>query len=93
MRSVPLRVAIGIMVNEEEGWARIGGGPVDAVKDKSNAYVVIVPGDLTGKELFKRVLRSLAEKVSKEVRESILELSVEAIREYIPYNKGTIAKL
>jgi predicted ribosome quality control (RQC) complex YloA/Tae2 family protein len=93
MRSVPLRVAIGIMVNEEEGWARIGGGPVDAVKDKANAYVVIVPGDLTGKELFKRVLRSLAEKVSKEVRESILELSVEAIREYIPYNKGTVAKL
>jgi predicted ribosome quality control (RQC) complex YloA/Tae2 family protein len=93
MRSVPLRVAIGVMVNEEEGLARIGGGPVDAVKAKANAYVVIVPGDLTGKELFKRVLRVLAEKVSKEVRESILELSVEAIREYIPYNKGTITKL
>ncbi len=93
MRNVPLRVAIGVAVNEEEGWIRIGGGPVDAVKAKADAYVIVVPGDLTGKELFKRVLRVLAGKVSKEVREAILELSVEAIREYIPYGKGMIREL
>jgi predicted ribosome quality control (RQC) complex YloA/Tae2 family protein len=90
MRNVPLRIAIGVSVNEEEGWARIGGGPVDAVKAKADAYVIVVPGDFAGKDLFKHVLRSLAGKVSKEVCEAILELSVEAIREYIPYGKGTV---
>jgi predicted ribosome quality control (RQC) complex YloA/Tae2 family protein len=92
MRNVPLRIAIGVAVNEEEGLIRIGGGPVDAVKAKTDAYVIVVPGDLTGKELFRRVLRVLAEKVSKEVRETIVEMSVEEIREFIPYNKGTIFK-
>jgi predicted ribosome quality control (RQC) complex YloA/Tae2 family protein len=90
MRNVPLRIAIGVVVNEEEGLVRIGGGPVDAVKAKANAYVIIVPGDLAGKELFKHVLRSLTGKVSKEVREVISESSVEAIREHIPYGKGMI---
>ena len=88
MRNVLLRIAVGVSVNEEEGWCRIGGGPVDAVKAKTNAYVVVVPGDFAGKELFKHVLKSLAEKVSKDVREAILKLSVEAIREYIPYSEG-----
>jgi len=92
MRNVPLRIAIGVAVNEEEGWARIGGGPLDAVEAKTDAYVVVKPGDLAGKELFRRVLRSLAGKVSKEVREAISELSIEAIREYVPYGKGMIAE-
>jgi predicted ribosome quality control (RQC) complex YloA/Tae2 family protein len=91
MRNVPLRVAIGVSVNEEEGWTRIGGGPVDAVKTKSDVYVVVVPGDLAGKELFRQILRSLAGKVSKEAREAILKLSVEAIREYVPYSKGRMS--
>jgi len=46
--------------------------------------------DLIGKELFRRVLKVLAGKVSKEVGEAILELSVEAIREYIHYGKGAV---
>jgi predicted ribosome quality control (RQC) complex YloA/Tae2 family protein len=93
LRNVPLRIAIGITVNKEENLARIGGGPVDAVKAKANAYVIVVPGDLEGKTLFKNILHSLARKVSKEVRETILELPVEAIREYVPYGKGMITQL
>ncbi|MGD0496726.1 MAG: ribosome rescue protein RqcH [Candidatus Bathyarchaeia archaeon] len=92
MRGVPLRVAVGVALDEGTGVARIGGGPVEAVKAKTNVYVVIVPGDLSGKELFKRVLRSLAEKVSKELREAILTLSVESVREFIPFGKGTVLK-
>jgi hypothetical protein len=38
--------------------------------------------------MFRQILRSLAGKVSKETREAILKLSVEAIREYVPYSKG-----
>jgi hypothetical protein len=90
MRNVPLRIAIGVAVNEEEGWVRVGGGPLGAVEAKTDAYVVVKPGDFAGKELFGRVLRSLAGKVSKQVREAISQSSIEAIREYVPYGKGMI---
>jgi predicted ribosome quality control (RQC) complex YloA/Tae2 family protein len=92
MRGVPLRIAVGVALDEETGVGRIGGGPVEAVKAKTTAHVVIVPGDLSGKELFKRVLRSLAGKVSKDLREAILSLSVESAREFIPFGKGTVLK-
>lgn len=89
MRNVPLRIAIGFVVNEE-GKIHIVGGPVDAVKAKADAYIVVVPGDGAGKELFRRVLKALAGKVSRKLHNFILELSVEAVREYIPYGKGII---
>ena len=90
MRRVQLRTAIGVAFDEETSAARIGGGPVEAVKAKTNVYVVIVPGDMSGKELFKRVLKDLARKVSKELREAIMSLSVEAVREFIPFSKGIV---
>ncbi|NWF86424.1 fibronectin-binding domain-containing protein [Candidatus Bathyarchaeota archaeon] len=92
MRNVPLRIAIGITVNEEEGVIRIGGGPVDAVKTKADAYVVVAPGDQSGKELLKHVLRVLAAKIPKEHGETVLKVSIEQIREFIPYNKGRIVE-
>ena len=44
-RSVPLKVAVGIIVNEETCFV---GGPVDAVKAKTKAYIVLAPGDSHG---------------------------------------------
>jgi hypothetical protein len=90
MRRVPLRIAVGVAFVDGSGAAKIGGGPVDSVKTNANAYLVIVPGDLDGKDLFKRVLRSLGEKVSKDLRKAILSTSIEAIREFIPFAKGAI---
>jgi len=90
IRGVPLRTALGIAVDEEMGVVRIGGGPVDSVKAKTNAFVVIVPGNDEGKQLFKHILKALVEKTSKELREAILELSTENIREFVPYGKGAI---
>ena len=48
MRNIPLRVAVGIIVGEETSFV---GGPVDAVKAKTKAYVVIVPGDINGQRV------------------------------------------
>ncbi len=45
IRGVPLKVAVGIIVDEETGFV---GGPVDAVKAKTKAYVVLVAGRLRG---------------------------------------------
>ena len=90
MRGVPLRLAIGVASDEEKGLARIGGGPVEAVKAKSDVFVIMVPGDLMGKELFKRILKALAGRVSKDLRQAILNLSIEKIREFVPYGKGLV---
>ena len=88
-RNTPLRVAVGITVNEEAAFV---GGPVDAVKAKTKAYIVILPGDYQGKELLKMTMRSLVLKLSKEQREKAGKTSIEQIREFVPYTKGAISQ-
>lgn len=89
MRGAKLELSIGVVL-EAKGSIQFVGGPVGAVKAKTEAYVTVVPGDLSGKELLKLVLRVLASKVSKEAREKISKASIEVIREYIPFSKGRI---
>ena len=86
-RSVPLKTAVGIIVNEKTCFV---GGPVDAVKAKTKVYVVLAPGDTKGKELLKQILKSLMLKLPKEQRENAGKTSIEQIRDFVPYTKGVI---
>jgi len=88
MRGTPLRLAIGIVEDQEK--LRFIGGPVDSVKLKSKVYVILVPGDLLGKDLLKQALRSLTLKLPKDQREKLAKTSIESIREFIPYTKARI---
>jgi predicted ribosome quality control (RQC) complex YloA/Tae2 family protein len=90
MRGVPLRMAVGVV--EAEGQMELAGGPVDAVKARAKVHVVLVPGDVMGKDILKQVLRSLAVKLPKEVRERTAQASIEEIREFVPYTKGRITE-
>jgi predicted ribosome quality control (RQC) complex YloA/Tae2 family protein len=90
MRNTPLRIAIGSLIDEKMGEIEFVGGPVDAVKAKTKNYVIIVPGDTEVKELFKQILKKLAEKTPKEIRGKIQKASFEEIRELIPYGKGRL---
>ncbi|MEM2971789.1 MAG: ribosome rescue protein RqcH [Candidatus Bathyarchaeia archaeon] len=89
MRSVPLKVAVGV-VAEENDKIRFIGGPLDTVKTKTKAYVTIAPGEKSGKELLKQILKAIAEKMPKEQREKVLKASIEEIREFIPYVRGRV---
>jgi predicted ribosome quality control (RQC) complex YloA/Tae2 family protein len=89
MRGVSLKVAVGVVV-EEDGKVMFVGGPVDAVITKTKAYVVVVPGDSKGKAFFKRILKILAGKIPEEHGEKVLKPSVENIRRFIPYSKGRV---
>jgi predicted ribosome quality control (RQC) complex YloA/Tae2 family protein len=89
MRSVPLKLAIGVVGN---GKASFIGGPVEAVKAKTKAYVTIMPGDLAGKEFLKQILQALMVKLPKEQREKAGKTAVEQVREFVPYTKGTLIK-
>jgi hypothetical protein len=86
-RNTPLRIAVGIVVGEETSFV---GGPVEAVKAKTKTYLIILPGDLAGKELLKQTLKSLMLKLPKDQREKAGKTSIEQIREFVPYTKGTI---
>lgn len=88
MRSTPLQVAVGI--SEKNGELRFFGGAVDAVKAKAKAFLVLVPGDQTGKDLLRKVLKELTSKLPKEQHEKLGKVSIEDIREFIPYVKGRI---
>ncbi len=88
-RNMPLRTAIGIIIDDETSFV---GGSIDAVKAKTKTYVILLPGDTQGKELLKQILKSLMFKLSKEQREKAGKTSIEQIREFVPYTKGVIQK-
>jgi predicted ribosome quality control (RQC) complex YloA/Tae2 family protein len=88
LRGVPLRIALGV-VFENDALSFVGG-PVNVVKTETKTYVIIEPGDVSGKELFRRVFGVLAEKMPKELRKKILKASSEEIRKFIPFSKGRI---
>jgi predicted ribosome quality control (RQC) complex YloA/Tae2 family protein len=90
MRGTSLKLAIGVLFDEATGEPSFIGGAVDAVKAKTNTYVTVIPGDTSGKELLRQVLKVLATKTSKEKREKVLKTSIETIRDFIPYVKGRI---
>jgi len=89
MRSVPLKLAIGVVGN---GKVSFIGGPVEAVNAKTKAYVTIMPGDLSGKEFLKQILQALMVKLPKEQREKAGKASIEQVREFVPYTKGVVVK-
>jgi predicted ribosome quality control (RQC) complex YloA/Tae2 family protein len=87
-RGTVLRLGIGIVEDEK---TEITGGPVDAVKAKAKAYIIIVPGDNSGKDFLKTILQSLITNLPKEKRDKMRKISIEAIRELVPYTRGRIA--
>ncbi|MGQ9551420.1 MAG: ribosome rescue protein RqcH [Candidatus Bathycorpusculaceae bacterium] len=89
MRNVPLKVAIGV-VEEENGSIKFVGGPAENVKTKTRIHVTIAPGEREGKTLLREVLKNLAAGIPKPLREKVQKASIETIREFIPYAKGRI---
>jgi predicted ribosome quality control (RQC) complex YloA/Tae2 family protein len=89
MRGVPLQLAVGVVGGEK---VRFVGGPLEAVKAKTKAYIILVPGDVVGKKFLSQILQALKVKLPKEQRDTIKKVSLEQIRELVPYTKGRIAK-
>jgi predicted ribosome quality control (RQC) complex YloA/Tae2 family protein len=89
MRNVPLKLAIGVVEDEE---TRFVGGAVEAVQAQTKNYVTLVPGDAMGKEFLNQILQALALKLPKERREKVAKASIELIRELVPYTKGILVK-
>ena len=87
MRGTSLRLAVGLTEGEEPYFV---GGPVDAVRAQTKIYVFIVPGDATGKDMLKQILRSLTLRLPKDQRDKMGKTSIESVREFVPYTKARI---
>jgi predicted ribosome quality control (RQC) complex YloA/Tae2 family protein len=90
LRNIPLRVAVGVLLNQETKELTIIGGAVEAVKAKTNIYAILVPGRDRGKPLLLKVLAALAEKAPKSERERLSKVNPEVLRGLIPYTCGSI---
>jgi predicted ribosome quality control (RQC) complex YloA/Tae2 family protein len=86
IRGVPLRVAIGVTIGENE--IRIVGGPVAAIAHKTDVYVEIAPGELKSSQLAKQIRHQLSTKVTEDLEKSIAKIPLEEIQRFIPSGRG-----
>jgi predicted ribosome quality control (RQC) complex YloA/Tae2 family protein len=89
VRSVPLKVAVGVTVKEDH--MVVIGGPPPAIAKQTDICVEVVPGEMKSNELAKRIRQRLAEKASDELAAKILEIPVENIQRFIPLGRGRTA--
>jgi len=90
VRNVPLRVAVGIVMKENQ--VVVVGGPTEAIRKQTEVCVEVVPGQQTSSELAKHIRKLLTEKAFKEWRKQVSEISLEEVQRFIPSGKGAIAQ-
>lgn len=88
LRKVPLGVAVGVMMVEEQPV--VVGGPVDAVSKQTSAYVEIVPGEQSSHRLAEQIRHLLAERVPRALQKGVFEIPIDEIQGFIPLGKGAV---
>jgi predicted ribosome quality control (RQC) complex YloA/Tae2 family protein len=88
VRKTPLRLAIGTSTKTTP--LALIGGPKDAVRNETDVYVEIAPGDYSSRELAGKIKQTLSRNASGELREAIAKISLEQIQALIPFGKGSI---
>jgi predicted ribosome quality control (RQC) complex YloA/Tae2 family protein len=86
IRGVPLQIAIGVKIGEEE--TRIIGGPMDAIAHQTKFYVEIVPGEKKSSQLAKKIKHLLSTKVTEDLKTSITAIPLEEFQRFIPSGRG-----
>jgi hypothetical protein len=90
VRNVPLRIAIGIKIGEDE--IIVVGGPVDAIAHQTKFFMELVPGEQKSSQLAKKVRHSLSKKVSEDLARTVTGIPLEEFQRVIPLGRGKIAQ-
>ena len=90
VRGVPLRVAVGVKIGEEE--TLVIGGPVDAIANQTKVYVEVVSGEQKSSQLAKKIRHQLSRKVSEELARTVTAIPLEDFQRVIPLGRGKIAQ-
>ena len=91
LRKTPLQLAIGI--DHKTTPISVIGGPLEAVKSKTDISAEIIPGDSSSGELAKKVLQTLRRKAPKEMGERVSKIPLAEVQVFIPYGKGELRNL
>ncbi|HDQ06856.1 MAG TPA: fibronectin-binding domain-containing protein [Candidatus Bathyarchaeota archaeon] len=86
VRGVPLKVAIGVKIEDDE--MMVAGGPVDAIANQTEVYVEIVPGDQKSSQLAKQIRHQLSTKVPEDLKRSVTQIPIEEFQRFIPLGRG-----
>jgi len=81
-----MRVAIGVKIDDEE--IMVVGGPVDAIRHQTNAYVEVVQGTQKSSQLAKKIRHQLSTKVSEDLKRTVTAIPLEDIQRFIPLGRG-----
>jgi len=88
LRDVPLKVAIGVLL--EDGEVRVIGGPRSAVAEKTEYFVEVVPGRLKSGALAKKIKDRLMRLLSSDDRALVEDIPIEEIQRFIPPGGGEL---
>ncbi|TET24610.1 MAG: fibronectin-binding domain-containing protein [Candidatus Bathyarchaeum sp.] len=86
VRGVPMRVAIGVKIDDKD--IMVVGGPVDAIRHQTNAYVEVVQGAQKSSQLAKKIRHQLSTKVSEDLKRTVTAIPLEDIQRFIPLGRG-----
>ena len=88
IRSVPLRIAIGIFT--QESFVSVVGGPSESVRKQTDVLVELIPGKERSSVLVKRIRKLLTEKSYAIRHAPMLAIQLQEIQSFIPYGQGEI---
>jgi len=81
-RNVPLGVAIGLQIAPS---VAVIGGPPEAVRERTKAWVELRPGQYEPNDIAKKVVRTLREKLPDEEQKAFKNaLNTEAVAAFVP---------
>jgi hypothetical protein len=89
LKGIPIRLAIGVSIRKTSPF--VIGGPTEAIKNQTNIYVEISPGDFSSSKLAYKIRQILQKKADKKLSEMIARIPIEHIQTFIPYGKGRIS--
>ena len=82
LRNVPLRIAIGILVEDE--FVVVVSGPESSIHQITNDFVTLIPGKTKVSDAAKTIRMILAEKVAPELQKQVRALSIDEIIAILP---------
>ena len=81
-RDVPLEVAIGLQKKPE---TRIIGGPLSAIKNRADPWIILRPGTFEPNDVAKKAVRSLRDRLAVSEQKALkFALNTESVAAFVP---------
>lgn len=91
-RDTEVKLAIGVVVNRDQGLVKVITGPVFAMRKNATYFITIKPGYKKSLELAQSIHNRLLMRASVEDRPFIEQLSLEELQKAVPTGMGEIVE-